>query len=965
MRSLIKTASAVVAATALVFGGALTPAQAVSPSIHVGLNGTTLDGSLVDGYDPATVLHATLIAEEGKLHYTDNGSGAMLVSHIGDTAHVITLEGNEGQLTQAFSGISFVAPCTNGSYQIYGQVTDGSDVRDPISGRVFRLVDTNYFATRADAKALATTTPLLDGATDTFGYLPTVTSYLQNDIIASMNPGAVWLGASDATTRFDWVWDSGPESGTHFFSGDSNGQSVNGAYSNWALGEPRNINGDEHNVYQTNDGLWSAVPDSQTMNALIEFGGMPGDNLAATNFSIQNDGVTINVTDGFDQDGTSSNPYQVSSDYQLGLVDHCFAAGVYFLQTNDITITGFPGIGAANRGFVGHYDGGGRQIIETNRVINGDYQGLFNVIGSGGSNPAGNVVENINYQANITQSGFFLNIGALAGLVDTATVNNVSVTGTWSGSGQQIGSIAGLASNAFFNTIYSEMDFNLDSPYNMANIGGLIGNGNTLSINDAGYYANMTVNNGGQYGNSVGGAFGYLSESTVVRAKTNGHLSYNGGGSKIGGLYGGAYMLNVDASRAIGTVEAPNANYVGGFAGGHDGGEVQNSYSENNSVLGFGYTGGMFGSLFNASLHDSYSRSNTESGGGYVGALVADIMSSQLHNIYAIGAVTGPDGDGGWYGFDESGSTASSVFWVPALVGAPASSAPIDGSSTMTADQAVSYDFYVQAGFDISTNGKAGTTWVICPSRNGGFPYLYKTQPNLTCILSFANSPAPTITGSGKVGEPLAAVAGDWDAGVTITYQWKLDGVAIAGATASSYTPTAGQAGKTLTVEVTGAKTSYPSVTNVSSNSIVVLAMPVVAPGGDSAANPALAPTNGSYVTTGDSALSWNRAKGLLGFKILVQYTGPIKATLTFKSGSKNYTCAVSFGILKKQPKFKQTWIKSPNFCTGKKEKTQAAALKKIAANTIVKIVTVRELHNPATYKKLKMKNRTIFVKLG
>ena len=130
-------------------------------------------------------------------------------------------------------------------------------------------------------------------------------------------------------------------------------------------------------------------------------------------------------------------------------------------------------------------------------------------------------------------------------------------------------------------------------------------------------------------------------------------------------------------------------------------------------------------------------------------------------------------------------------------------------------------------------------------------------------------------------------------------------------------------------------------------------------------AAPTVTPKTGTWVSNGDTGLSWNRPKGALAFRILAVYTGPIKATATFKSGSKTYTCSVSFGILKKQASAKSQRILSPNFCSGTKEKTQLAILKKIAANTVVKMVITRELHVPTTYAKVRMKYRTIYVKLG
>ncbi|WP_457974871.1 peroxidase family protein [Arthrobacter sp. D1-17] len=75
----------------------------------------------------------------------------------------------------------------------------------------------------------------------------------------------------------------------------------------------------------------------------------------------------------------------------------------------------------------------------------------------------------------------------------------------------------------------------------------------------------------------------------------------------------------------------------------------------------------------------------------------------------------------------------------------------------------------------------------------------------------------PTITGTPVVGAVLQANTGIWGpAPVTLTYQWLADGVAISGATASSYTLKAGDAGKAVTVRVTGTKTGYVTASQTS-----------------------------------------------------------------------------------------------------------------------------------------------------
>jgi 5'-nucleotidase len=69
---------------------------------------------------------------------------------------------------------------------------------------------------------------------------------------------------------------------------------------------------------------------------------------------------------------------------------------------------------------------------------------------------------------------------------------------------------------------------------------------------------------------------------------------------------------------------------------------------------------------------------------------------------------------------------------------------------------------------------------------------------------------APTITGQGRVGRTLTATPGTWSVeNPTIAYQWNRDGVAIDGATASTYRVTAADAGAQVTVTVTASADGY------------------------------------------------------------------------------------------------------------------------------------------------------------
>ncbi len=87
------------------------------------------------------------------------------------------------------------------------------------------------------------------------------------------------------------------------------------------------------------------------------------------------------------------------------------------------------------------------------------------------------------------------------------------------------------------------------------------------------------------------------------------------------------------------------------------------------------------------------------------------------------------------------------------------------------------------------------------------------TKPVATGTLKTAT---PTISGTAKVGVKLTAKAGAWTSSTTLTYRWYASGKPISGATKSTFTPTATQLNKTLTVKVTGSRSGYTTVSKTS-----------------------------------------------------------------------------------------------------------------------------------------------------
>ena len=84
-------------------------------------------------------------------------------------------------------------------------------------------------------------------------------------------------------------------------------------------------------------------------------------------------------------------------------------------------------------------------------------------------------------------------------------------------------------------------------------------------------------------------------------------------------------------------------------------------------------------------------------------------------------------------------------------------------------------------------------------------------------------SHTPTITGTAKVGQTLTAVPGTWSpAPVALSYQWKRGGTAISGATSATYKTVSADAGKAITVTVTGTKAGYTTLSKTSAAKTVV-----------------------------------------------------------------------------------------------------------------------------------------------
>lgn len=119
--------------------------------------------------------------------------------------------------------------------------------------------------------------------------------------------------------------------------------------------------------------------------------------------------------------------------------------------------------------------------------------------------------------------------------------------------------------------------------------------------------------------------------------------------------------------------------------------------------------------------------------------------------------------------------------------------------------------------YRITTADAGRVLTVTLTGSKPGYSSVSKTSAGMPIARKLTRIPTPAISGTGKVGLTLSAAAGKWGpSGVTLRYQWKRSGRPIAGATSSRYRLVRADAGKSITVTVTGVKSGYGSVSKIS-----------------------------------------------------------------------------------------------------------------------------------------------------
>jgi N-acetylneuraminic acid mutarotase len=150
-----------------------------------------------------------------------------------------------------------------------------------VTGHYYEFVATpNLTWTQARAAAASRTYNGLQG------YLATITSAAETDLLKGRNPDNIWFGAADDLVEGEWRWKTGPEAGQLFYQGNgtTGGATVAGRYSNWSANEPNDFknqfrpSGEDYAHMYGNSGQWNDLSDnaggSATSGYFVEYGGL-------------------------------------------------------------------------------------------------------------------------------------------------------------------------------------------------------------------------------------------------------------------------------------------------------------------------------------------------------------------------------------------------------------------------------------------------------------------------------------------------------------------------------------------------------------------------------------------------------------------------------------------------------------------------------------------------------------------
>ena len=373
----------------------------------------------------------------------------------------------------------------------------------------------------------------------------------------------------------------------------------------------------------------------------------------------------------------------------------------YKLAT-DITITSaHKMIGTEENPFMGILDGSGFTIINKTADEDGTIYPVFGVMGQ--SAALKNLV--VDTAVDTTKTKYMS--GGLA-LVNSGTVENVTVKGSVKGANDYVGGIVAKNNGYIYNS-HSEADVD-----GVNYVGGAVGlnSGNIVKSSAKGKVTSSGTDAGGIAGRFTGGGIEYTASYAVVY-----------GNSNVGGVAGymtdSAYIRYSYSKGEIGTLQQGGEAF-GGLVGRLQGTNQYNPiiYSYSDSVIkGYNKVGGLIGYYYNINCY----------------------IDRYFNNCYVLGEITGNSDVGmmiGWFDWSNSYTQYFNKCYSAAKVGGIYSlpnSSYLSASNSYfnTENSGKQSDSYFIALTDEQFKAKDSfknwdfdTVWNISPDKNNGYPYL-------------------------------------------------------------------------------------------------------------------------------------------------------------------------------------------------------------------------------------------------
>lgn len=395
-------------------------------------------------------------------------------------------------------------------------------------------------------------------------------------------------------------------------------------------------------------------------------------------FSVKATAPVNAAGDIMEGDGSSSNPYQISTAEQLSIMNYDLQSNYKLIKDIDLKDKEWIPIGTNSVPFTGTFDGNGYKIynlkldkqvnnlglfaytssstIKNVRLVNVNIKGA-GTIGALISSTVSTKIENCSVEGTgtITGSG---SIGGLVGNMSGGSISNCYSTIKVSGK-DKVGGLAGNLGSVTITQSYAIGDVTGESSY----VGGLVGytNGSTMTQN----YATGDVTGESSY---TGGLAGYVSGGAISQSYATGDVK--GKASYVGGLIGYISTSTMTQNYATGKVSS-DSQYVGGLAGYSDY-NISESYAAGN-VQGLNNVGGLVGyTKFRSgnSISDCFALGSvlaSDTTDGYAGGLIGNVSSGYNNNAvkycYSVGKVTGIGNDiGGLFGVLSNVTLTSSYY---------------------------------------------------------------------------------------------------------------------------------------------------------------------------------------------------------------------------------------------------------------------------------------------------------------